>query len=198
MALALFVTFSAMEIQSSDSADCVEFLNFLEPGETVEIAIDEADWQQLNTWSKHVYRLEVTGSDNSSLELWETYFDSFCDFPVKLHETGQISGGVAEFEWASTWNNYGINISPVSGETENFSLALSELAAPPGHYSLIIPAVAHTPGSNQTFFQTDLRMFNFGERETSVELVFVSTQGNKQHAEVVIGAQEILAIDDVV
>ncbi len=201
--LIVLVALSAAELGSFDWGECIEPAARLRVHETTTITIEEPTWLFMETYYDHAYRLDVSGPDGANLERWQVFYESggYCFYSGQPIAEQEISGGTAAFEWSSySYYDDVLRVTPADPgkQDSSLTLSLSELAAPPPGIVQVIPAVAHTAGVGGTFFQTDLRLFNFRDEPLLIELVLMPSGGPEQRFNVTVEPQQILALDDVV
>jgi hypothetical protein len=199
--MALLVV-SAFELHSRDS--CYDPSGWIWPGETLDLVLDQPTWLRMDSQPDHLYRVEMTGTDGSSLEIWTSSFDSFssCTLGCNPIESDETSGGTASLIWTSEGCERTLGLIPAEENShEAVTVTYEEVAAPPAGKVQVIPAVAHAPGVGDTFFQTDLTVFNPHSEELTAEVTFLTSPGKVGHgksAEITVAPQQILALEDVV
>jgi hypothetical protein len=193
---------SAFELHSRDS--CYEPSGSIWVGETLDLVLDQPTWLHMQSQPDHLYRIEMTGTDGGSLEIWTSTFDSFssCTMGCSPLESDEVTGGMASVIWTSEGCDRTVQLIPAKeNNQEAVTVSFEEVAAPPAGEVQVIPAVAHAPGVGGTFFQTDLTVFNPYSEEITAELRFLTAPGktgNGTSAEITVAPQQVLAVDDVV
>jgi hypothetical protein len=200
--LVVLLVLSAVELHSIDSSDdCVVAPDILAAGDTLTLSIDQPTWLSTSTSFEHVYRVEASGNDGARLEIWISSYDSgtYCQNIRRQDAAAELSHG-ATLEWTQTSELEVIRLVPsAAGVTEELSLTMKEVAAPPPGKVTVIPAVAHAPGVAGAFFQTDVRIFNPYNQAAEVLLVLAASEGQSSRtAEVTVAPYSIVALDDVV
>jgi hypothetical protein len=169
----------------------------------VELTLSEPAWLSVETIPEYVYRVDATGPDGSSIELWTTYFESgsFCIHSGARLDSAELEQQTASMVWTSDWEETIRVIPSGDGGEQDFVVNVDVLAIPP-HYEehvLVVPAVAHTAGAHGTFFRTDLKIFNLFTIPVDADLTLLTDAGDlKRMVSVRIEPNQVLALDDVV
>jgi hypothetical protein len=193
---------SAFELHSRDS--CYDPSGWIWPGENLDLVLDQPTWLRMDSLPDHLYRVEMTGTDGSSLEIWTSNFDSFssCTLGCNPIESGETSGGTVSLIWTSEGCERTLGLIPAEeNSNEAVTVTYEEVAAPPAGEVQVIPAVAHAPGVGGTFFQTDLTVFNPYSEELTAEIRFLTLPGKAGHgksAEITVAPQHTVTFEDVV
>ncbi len=195
--VAATLMFSMVAVWSRAQSGCLEFAAVLESGLATEITVTEPIWLEAET-EGHVYRLEISASEGSRVEVWTVDDDGgfSCPLAEQRIASAEVVGGTTTVEWSSAgWE--GLLLTPAE-EGETFTLTMEVAASPPAGRRLTIPAVARTPGERGTFFQSDLRIFNRSSWDCAFQLVLAPSDGSgEQRVDMSIAPHRILRIDDL-
>jgi hypothetical protein len=198
VAVALTLALSMGSLWTYAQSDCLEFASVLELEVITDVNVAEPIWLEAETEGLNVYRLEISASDGSSVEVWTVDDDGgfSCPLADQRIARAEVVGGNATVEWTSGgWE--AILLTP-GGEGEIFSLTMEVAASRPTGRRLTIPAVARTPGKQGTFFQSDLRIFNRSSEERAFQLVLAPSDGSgEQRVDMTIAPHRIVRIDDL-
>jgi hypothetical protein len=193
---------SAFELHSHGAKECIESINTIRPGTPVELSLSEPVWLSVEAIPEYVYRVDVSGPDRSSIELWSTYYDSgVCTHSGAQIDSVELEQQTASLVWTSDWDEAVKVIPSGDGGEQDFVVSVDVLAIPP-HYEehvLVVPAVAHAAGANGTFFRSDLKILNLFTIPVDADLTLLTDAGEpKRMVSVRIEPNQVLALDDVV
>jgi len=183
---------------------CLEFEAYLSPGDRFELTVTDGSWLEVITRFDRVYGFTVSAVPGTVFEIWSLdtgyKMGEDCAAEDDLIASGVVSESVAILDWTDpTPGGDGLKIRlPANTGPTTITLELVELAAPPSNDVLVVPAVAHTRGVRGELFQSDLVVFNPLGVEVPAALVLVTGGGLKRRVEIVVGAYESVAFEDIV
>ncbi|MBK5259228.1 MAG: proprotein convertase P-domain-containing protein [Thermoanaerobaculia bacterium] len=157
-------------------------------------------------------RLVLIAPDGAQLTLQNPSFDRAPDIVatygrevVPPDSLAVLRGRPARGEWRLGVSDNGFRDE---GEVLSWSLIIQFAGEQPldqrpsAEARQFIPAIAHNPGLNGTFFRSDVRLFNRGSRETVTTLVFTPAGAEGRidfgAVKVVVPAEGVVALDDIV